>query len=452
MMSEGIMEAMKALNNIKLALIIIFSLVFISYAGLALQGKTLKQMSTNQVDIDEIVFAPDYSTSGTLLVVGEEGGIFRSANRGKSWTQRNSGLVNLVPGFVYHGLAISPSFANDKTLLITSSYTGIYRSRNASLSWKKIASNKMDIYEAVFSPNYLNDKIIYGVALDGIYKSINGGLSWFRIKAEGYGLVVSPNFLNDNLIFSYGGSGLYKSQDGGQNWSEIVSGSIKSVVISPDFISDNTILYSNDKSLFKSTDKGQTFSQIGNNFPHTGNNTIFLPKNFGSDNTLFIHVSDAYDWWTYKTTNGGLTWTLISDAQTFAISPDYSNDKTVFAYLYNKQLFKSTDGGDTWVTTSGLTKKRTKLVMAIKPRLIKANQTVTVLGRLSDAKNKGLTRQMVDFTIYNYGHASINTNKYGRFKLKLKFKFKETTTIYAEFPGSLKYYRSVKKVKIIVRK
>ena len=68
-----------------------------------------------------------------LLFAGTyRGGIYKSTNRGQSWT------LSGIPTAGIFSIAISPNYANDGTVFAGTEGGGIYKSTNGGQSWTRL--------------------------------------------------------------------------------------------------------------------------------------------------------------------------------------------------------------------------------------------------------------------------------------------------------------------------
>lgn len=147
---------------------------------------------------------------------------------------------------------------------------------------------------------------------------------------------------------------LYRASD--TNWQAITAPlQSAAVTVAPD---DTVYLYS--QTLWRSTDKGHSWELVGQPspyffdvFPSPVSGTLFLTVR----NIPAAAAPGADPWWgILKSTNGGLTWTQVltdGSGQYISISPGFASDGTAFAspgyYHGALGIWKTTDGGDTWV-------------------------------------------------------------------------------------------------------
>ncbi len=232
--------------------------------------------------------------------------------------------------------------------------------------------------------------ILYiGTAGGGIWKSTNAGAAFnpkFDKYCQSIGAIAidqsHPEIVyagtgESNMRNSVGiGDGIYKTTDGGDNWQKVGLDStehISKIIIDPS--NDNTIyvsapgpLWSDSKSrgLYKSTDGGSTWQKILYINETTGCADIVInPQN---PNELLASMwqfrrkpyffnSGGAGSGLYKTTDGGKTWTKITNGLpngelgriALALSP--SKPDHILAIVEandNTNLYVSNDGGDSW--------------------------------------------------------------------------------------------------------
>lgn len=149
------------------------------------------------------------------------GGIFKSINKGSTWTSLSS---TLSFGDI-NRLAVNPT---DENVVVAATSSGIYRTTDGGVSWLQVL-NETTIQDLKVNPSNFNIQYAAQNGV-GVWKSTNGGVSW-SISNNGMGslgrveLAVSP--VNVNMIFasaetSFGeGSKLLLSKDAGESWNPV---------------------------------------------------------------------------------------------------------------------------------------------------------------------------------------------------------------------------------------
>ena len=203
----------------------------------------------------------------------------------------------------------------------------------------------------------------------------------------GRSAAVAGSYVNNNTFyFGATGGGLWKTVDGGSNWKNLsdkkIGGNIGAIAIAP---SDENILYVGEGEntmrgnvaeglggMWRSNDGGKTFSNIG---LKEGRHIIRIVVHPRDPNTVWAAVVGHLfgpnpERGVYKTTDGGKTWkqTLFVNNQTGCsdLVMEPGNPSVLYAGMWRVQrtphsmesggegsgLYKSTDGGDTWVNIS----------------------------------------------------------------------------------------------------
>ncbi len=190
----------------------------------------------------------------TLFVGTASGGIWKSTNRGHTWTN----VFVDQPVSTFGDIAISRSNPDimyagtgEQQNRQSSSYgNGVYRSDDGGDSWRHLGLDETrHTGKVLVHPT--DPDIVYVGALGnlwapseerGVYRSTNGGADWERVlfRDEHTGVVdMAMDPTNPNTIYAatyqrlrraWGfngggpGSGIWKSTDGGDSWTELVDG------------------------------------------------------------------------------------------------------------------------------------------------------------------------------------------------------------------------------------
>ncbi len=180
--------------------------------------------------------------------------------------------------------------------------------------------------------------------------------------------------------------GVWRTQDGGQRWSNLTDGktdisSVGAIALAPN--DPNVIYVGTGESqlredltfgtgMYRSTDAGTTWQPIGLTDTHQITDIVVDPRD--ADRVFVAAIGHAFgpnpERGVFRTLDGGKTWkkVLFVNDSTGAqdLSMDPSNPRIVYASLYKFQrtpwsmlagggrsgLWKTTDGGDTWVELS----------------------------------------------------------------------------------------------------
>lgn len=186
----------------------------------------------------------------------------------------------------------------------------------------------------------------------------------------------APNYIKtytmfeDEVGYIYAGAygvGIYRSTNSGANWSLFTSGLTNLIIWSISGDRNGTIYVGTDANstccLFKSTNRGQSWSQISSLPPSMRINYI-LP--ISGTQTIFVGGSDGL----YRSTNKGTSWAKLTNglpSQVFSIPGIVIlNNGDILAGINTinsgSKIFRSTDGGENWLPTTGETGWINKIV------------------------------------------------------------------------------------------
>jgi photosystem II stability/assembly factor-like uncharacterized protein len=150
--------------------------------------------------------------------VGDGAGVFKSNDRGNSWTQINNGLDSLETNI----LTVDPN--DSETLYLGTDDDGVYKSTDGGESWKKLTvsslSKSFGVGDIIVDPQNSNNIYI-------------GTVDYFRLS-ESRGVL--------------GDFGVYKSTDGGATWEEFNAGLNHLGVFSLELSQENRILYAGTRA------------------------------------------------------------------------------------------------------------------------------------------------------------------------------------------------------------
>jgi photosystem II stability/assembly factor-like uncharacterized protein len=156
------------------------------------------------------------------LYAATSAGVFKSADRGASWTPARDGLTQPI----VTSLVLDPKTPN---ALYAATPAGVFRSMDAGLSWSSSSAGIPDELVLQLALGVTSQSTsVYAVVFDnGIYRSVDGGTSWSRIQGlpSDYITAFAVDPTDGKTLYASAGlggrtgPGLYKSVDGGETWS-----------------------------------------------------------------------------------------------------------------------------------------------------------------------------------------------------------------------------------------
>jgi photosystem II stability/assembly factor-like uncharacterized protein len=206
-----------------------------------------------------------------------------------------------------------------------------------------------------------------------VFKSLDGGTSWTCVSmTQNFGgtTAIEVHPMNGQVVFVGGNNGVYRSLDGGVSWQHVViqtNFEANEILIDPS--NDQIVFAASGKGLFRSTDGGTTWIQLYTQKcwdikakPGTIGTFYLLKNNPTLIRSEFFVSNDSGATWTIQT-NG---WYSSTDparndgGSRLAVSP--ADPNRVYAYLIGESkpddfgyigVYKSTDGGMSWTLPNG---------------------------------------------------------------------------------------------------
>ncbi len=310
------------------------------YQGEGLSGQALSWEffgpgSTSQNWLARVNAIAIHPTDPNTIYIGvSKGGVWKSTNRGSTWTNLTDFLAAQYVGC----LAIDPADPNTIYLGTGEEYyagntlggVGIYKSTDGGNSWTLVGSSTFSgqrINEIVIDPNNRNKWIVSTDA--GIYVTTNGGSSFSR-TLTGVASALRMHPTNPNILWAalgdiWGSSsnGVYVSTNGGSTWTR-----------------------------YNALPLGTSVGRIELDVCRSNPNVIYVV--FGQ--TLFSGARIHSVW---KTTTGGSSWTQLTNAPAGSGQSWYDlvmrvdpSDPNI-AYVGEVELYRTTDGGNSWTKING---------------------------------------------------------------------------------------------------
>lgn len=297
------------------------------------------------------------------LISVNDGGIWKSTNRGTNWinlneglsltqfyritsdpsnfrhliggtqdngTQRTMGSQNWNAVFEGDGGEVCFHTQNNSYVLAETQYNGIKRSTNGGLNWQD-ASSGLTGSAAWIGPiiSHPTEAGVFYTAREKVFKSTDWGASWFPISSGTSGIIREMAICKSNPSVMYVSSGylIFKSTNAGTSFLSTTTGlqnrTISSVYIHPD--SSNVVLltYSGfgTGKIYKTTNGGSSWNNISGNLPDSPVNDmlIYYP---GVPTSIYYTAMDAG---VFYTDNYGSNWIELADSlpNSVAMNLDY---------------------------------------------------------------------------------------------------------------------------------
>ena len=236
----------------------------------------------------------------------------------------------------YHALLVFP---DDSEHLLLGTHVGIYESKDGGVSWRFLGLEGKD------AMNLAHDgRTIWVAGHDVLERSTDGGRTWRPVRPEGLPHLDIHGFTRDqktgDFYAAVAGEGLYRSTDGGASYREIsneVGGSVYGLALGKDGV------------LFASgPDQGVLVNGPGDGKewePSLELPTGALASNHEDDPEARLLAAGE----TLQLYDGG-RWreVLALDEPIGAVAFAPGDPMRAYAAAYDRRLYRSTDGGETW--------------------------------------------------------------------------------------------------------
>ncbi|MBX2826599.1 MAG: T9SS type A sorting domain-containing protein [Flavobacteriaceae bacterium] len=331
------------------------------------------------------------------------GGIFKTTDRGVSWTAVFDEQAKLSIG----DIAIAPSNAN--TLYVGTGEAngsvntgaffgdGIYKSTDAGATWSNVGLPESNHIGRIVVDPTDEDRVfvaatgkLYGYNPErGIYRTTDGGSNWeqvLHVTDSTAAIDVAMNPSNTDIVFAamwertrqpwirdYGGvtSAIHRTMDGGNTWEELgaanglpapdaqtgriglaISQSDPSTIYARYTTNEITNTFN---GLYKSTDNGENWTLV------TLTEIDFVDSFFGwYFGNLRVNPTDPDQVYIlgqllFRTDDSGDNWSEVNGMHVDHHAMEFSNNDSNFILAGNDGgLYRSEDGGSSWIKYTNL--------------------------------------------------------------------------------------------------
>ncbi|MBI2837404.1 MAG: hypothetical protein HYX75_03770 [Acidobacteria bacterium] len=263
----------------------------------------------------------DIVISGSSILAGSSGGMYRSTDRGGTWAGTNAGIK------ATHVTSICSAPSAPRTVYAACFGSGIFGSSDSGSTWKRLPyPGRLDGIKPVVVVHPKDPNTVYGLTYE-----------WAGVGAE-----------------------LYKSRDAGQSWTKVYGASVDHLVIDPK--NPNRILAagrgagwtSDSPALHESVDGGATW--VVHELGVTDTYVTALAVDPRDTRIVYLGGGDGSKAIVYRTRDGGKSWTnatgSITGYEVQSIDCDPRTSGVLYAAVYAGGVFRSQDGGESWVRVS----------------------------------------------------------------------------------------------------
>ena len=216
----------------------------------------------------------------------------------------------------------------------------------------------------------------------------------FSLVARGFPfLQTSATLVVNDIVYVAGlPEGLMRSHDGGDTWDRCWAEQIRSPIVcfaaSPRFNHDGVVFAGTQSDgVLRSIDGGKHWSLSNFGLRNFSALAIAVAPQWGRREFMFIGTENGV----YRSPNGGRAWKAAGlegqVVQAIAVSPNFAEDKTVFAGTESKGLFRSGDGGESWSRVKSFAAESVNALCYFKKYLLAATDGDTILRSSDDGES-----------------------------------------------------------------
>lgn len=205
-------------------------------------------------------------TDTSVVYAGTDAGVFRSADRGLSWTLASDGLTNRGVRTV----AIDPATTN---VIYAGTGAGIFKSQDSAATWSVTGLTTPAVEDFVIDP--ADTDVVYAATNQRVFKTNDGGAAWAAANTGltsslTRALIIDP--VDPQILFVATEQGVFRSKDAAASWEAVNTGltdpSVTALALDPMnpstvYAGTNTVGGGVTPGVFQSSDGGATWAATG---------------------------------------------------------------------------------------------------------------------------------------------------------------------------------------------
>ena len=267
-----------------------------------------------------------------VLAGTADSGIFISTDYGFSWTEANTGLLNLnIAGLT-----------STDTKIYAATWMGGgggFVSADSGNSWTPLMSLPDSILTAILAIGH-NVFVSSFLLFSGVFQSSDDGANWTQANLGGVTNYRINSFakVGSNIFAGTGGGGVLRSTDLGKTWT---STGVNYLYINGLAGNDSIVLAGAAPGIWRSSDNGLSWSIADSDWNGVCFHILFHDSTFYAAYGFNLHISR----------DGGLTWHILGLPQ--GVDETANDvaviDSSIFVGTGTLGVFRSTNNGKSWV-------------------------------------------------------------------------------------------------------
>ncbi len=282
-----------------------------------------------------------------VVYVGGVGVVSKTADGGATWTSSGTGLA----GINVLALAVAPGGAG--TVYAGTAAEGVYKSVDGGANWSPANTGADDVRVECLAVDPLAPAKVYaGTLFGGVIMSQNAGATWSEANdgladAPIRALEIDPSA--PATVLAGVGSRLFASANGAVSWAELTLGiaGVPVAALAVDPSSSLTVYAGTGAGVAKSVDGGNSWAET-----NVGLRAVHVHRIVGDPSAPQVLYAASPVSGIFKSLDGGASWqganAGLADRAITDLAISASSPATLYAGA-RRQLYKSTDGGLSWV-------------------------------------------------------------------------------------------------------
>ena len=289
--------------------------------------------------------ALDPANSNVVLSGGLNSLLFRSQDAGADWELMDFPKLSLSE---ITSALVDPADPNHYLVgVISAEGGGLFETADAGKSWQSVKELRNVGVRALASAPSKPSRFV-AATLQGVWLSDDCGKSWSRISdlqnLEMVGVsAIAVDTKDPNIIYAGTSHLPWKTMDGGKTWQSISTGMIDdsdvfSIFVDPQ--NPNTVLASACSGIYSTDNRGDKWRKLMG-IPNTSRRTHVVRQDPSNESVIYAGTTTGL----FKTINHGLSWKSLTDTQVNSMAMDPSNPSHIYLALKDDGIGKSEDGG-----------------------------------------------------------------------------------------------------------